>query len=185
MIGDGDSFSTSGAEIFELEATNNGIDICMKANYEAGSLDMKAPIKQIMENRCCLVTVLFGQDRDIYSLLLEAHRQNYTGEWVMSENVIGGMDGIIESLKKDLNEPAIHKLLRGMFECIWKQALHFPKNGFPSAPMRDSNHSLYNSPSISQRFVVHQRIASTQTHKCIIPSIVFRYFDGVSQTIRK
>ena len=127
MVGDGDSFSTSGAEIFELEADNNGIDICMKANYEAGSLDMEAPIKQIIDSACCLVTVVFGQDRDISSLLLEAHRQNYAGEWVMSENIIDGLDGIIESLKKDLDEPSIHKLLRGMFECIWKQALHFPQ----------------------------------------------------------
>ena len=120
MIGIGDSFSTSGAEIFELEADSNEINICRKANYKAGSSDMKAPIRQIMENRCCLVTVVFGQDRDISSILLEAHRQNYTGEWVMSGNIIDGLDGIVENLKKDLEEPAIHTLLSGTFELIWK-----------------------------------------------------------------
>lgn len=90
----------------------------MKADYVPGSSRMKAPIKKIMENRCCLVTVLFGQDHDMYSLLLEAHRQNYPGEWLMSENVIDGLDGIIHKLKQHLDKSSIHKLLRGMFECM-------------------------------------------------------------------
>lgn len=123
LIGVGDSFSTSGAKDFEVIAKRNGIDICMKANYETGSSDMKAAIKRIMENRCCLVTVLFGQNQDIASLLLEAHRQKYKGEWVMGENMIGGLDGIIANLKRRLDESSIHKLLRGMFECISKVAL--------------------------------------------------------------
>ena len=123
MIGVGDAFSTSGAADFESEAKSNGIDICMKANYEPGSSDMKAPIKRIMENRCCLVTVLFGQDQDIASLLLEAHRHKYTGEWVISENVIGGLEDIIKNLRKHLDEPSIHELLRGMLKCISKVAL--------------------------------------------------------------
>ena len=92
----------------------------MKANYEPGSSDMKAPIKRLMENKCCLVTVLFGQDQDIASLLLEAHRQKYTGEWVVSENVIDGLDGIITNLRKHLDESSMHKLLRGMLKYISK-----------------------------------------------------------------
>ena len=116
-MGVGDSFSTSGAAVFESEAKSNGIDICLKTNYEPGSSDMKAPIKRLMENRCCLVTVLFGQDQDIASLLLEAHRQKYTGEWVMSDIILDSLDRIIINLKQHLDESSIHKLLRGTFKC--------------------------------------------------------------------
>ena len=135
-MGVGDSFSTSGAAVFESEAKSNGIDICLKTNYEPGSSDMKAPIKRIMKNRCCLVTVLFGQEQDIASLLLEAHRQKYTGEWVMSENLIGGLEKITNILKKHLDESSMHKLLRGMLKCISKVALWCLRS---SARMRDNS----------------------------------------------
>ena len=79
---------------------------------------MEAPIKKIMDNKCCLVTVVFGQTQDLASLLLEAHKQNYNGEWVMSPNII---DGVI-NVQKHLDEPSsVHELLTGMFDLILKE----------------------------------------------------------------
>ena len=115
LIGVGDPHSTDAAKAFESAAEDNNIDVCTKANYESDSSEMAAPIKQIIGNRCCLVTVVFGQARDISSLLLEAHRQNYAGEWIMGDNVIGSLDSIVKDLNNRLDERSTHKLLRGMF----------------------------------------------------------------------
>ena len=78
---------------------------------------MQEPIKQIMDNRCCVATVLYGQVQDVSMLLLEAHRRNYAGEWIIAESV-NYVDGIFVNLRKHLDESSIHRLLRGMFE--WK-----------------------------------------------------------------
>ena len=123
LSGVGDSFSTASAAAFESAATPSGVEVCRKATYEAGSTDMRAPIKKIMDKRCCLVTVLFGQAQDISSLLLEAHRQHYTGEWIVSENIIGSLDGIINDMKNHLDELSIHKLLRGALLSSLHQSL--------------------------------------------------------------
>ena len=122
LRGVGDAFSTGSVEAFQMAAMKNGIDICMIVTYEAGSTDMRTPIKDIIEKRCCLATVLFGSTQDISSLLLEAHKQNYAGEWIMSDNVMGALDGVISNLhNNNLDKPTIHKLLRGLFACILKE----------------------------------------------------------------
>ena len=113
LLGAGDAYSTDVALAFEKAAKNVGIDVCTKATYQAGSGDMQAPIKEIMDNSCCLVTVLFAQTQDIASLLLEAHKQHYTGEWIMSENVIATLDGIVAHLKNHMDDRSVQKLLRG------------------------------------------------------------------------
>ena len=121
LIGLGDAYSTDAAHAFEAAAIDNGIDVCTKAEYEAGSLDMKTPIKQIIDNRCCLVTVLFGQSQDISSLLFEGRRQNYDGEWLIPDTANAYIDAITTNLRrKHLDEPSIHKLLRGMLEYKFK-----------------------------------------------------------------
>ena len=85
---------------------------------------MKAPIKQIMDARCCLVTVVFGQTQDLAALLLEAHKQNYDGEWVMGDNIMASLDGIFNDLERNLDEPSsVHELLTGMFDLISKEVL--------------------------------------------------------------
>ena len=117
LIGLGDVYSTDLAEAFKAAATDNEIDVCTTANYDAGSSNMKAPIKEIIDNKCCLVTVLFGQIQDISSLLLEAHRQNYAGEWILPDSAKTYADAVTITLRKHLDESSIHKLLRGMFEC--------------------------------------------------------------------
>ena len=99
---------------------DNQIDVCTKANYQAGSGKMKAPIKQIVDARCCLVTMVFGQTQDLAALLLEAHKQNYNGEWVMSPDIIEG----VTHLKKYLDEPSsVHELLTGMFDPILERSV--------------------------------------------------------------
>ena len=121
LAGVGDPFSTAAAKAFESAAVDNKIDVCTKANYEAGLSDMAAPIRQIIENRCCLVTVVFGQIRDLSSLLLEAHRQNYAGEWIVGGNVMGSLDTILNDLNEQLDEGSTHKLLRGTFDFVFAE----------------------------------------------------------------
>ena len=119
LVGVGDPYSTAAAKAFESAAIDNQIDVCTKANYEAGSSDMAAPIRQIINNRCCRVTVVFGQTQDLSSLLLEAHRQNYAGEWIMGDNIMGSLDTIVNDLNNNhLDEISTHRLLRGMFEFV-------------------------------------------------------------------
>ena len=112
----GDPYSTAVAKAFESAAKDNNIDVCTKANYESGSSEMATSIKQIIDNRYCLVTVVFGQIRDISSILLETHRQNYVGEWIIGDNVMSSLDSIVNDLNKHLGKCSTHKLLRGMFE---------------------------------------------------------------------
>ena len=115
LVGVGDPYSTDAAKAFEMAAKDNQIDVCTKANYEAGSLDMTTPIKQIIDSRCCLVTMVFGQTQDISSLLLEAHKQRYAGEWIMGDNAMGSVDTIVNNLNTHLDEHATYKLLRGTY----------------------------------------------------------------------
>ena len=77
-----------------------------------------------MDNRCCLVTVVFGKTQDLASLLLEAHKQNYNGEWIMGDNIKGSLDTIANDLKKHLDEPSsVHELLTGMSDLISNEVL--------------------------------------------------------------
>ena len=114
-MGVGDSYSIAGADAFEAAAIENGIDICAKANYEAGSSKMRTAISQIIEKRCCLATVVFAEAEDISALLLEAHRQHYAGEWIMGDAIMDNLSEILKYLNKQLDERSIHKLLNGMF----------------------------------------------------------------------
>ena len=115
LVGVGDSYSITGAEAFEAAAIENNIDVCTKANYERGSSNMEEAIKQIMDKICCLVTVVFGQPQDISSLLLEAHAQGYTGEWIISDSILNSLDTVVDNLNKHLGESPTHELLRGTF----------------------------------------------------------------------
>ena len=116
LIGLGDPYSTAGAQAFGLAAREKQMDVCTKVNFVSGSGDMEAAIKDIFDKKCCRVTVVFGQAQDLTSLFLEAHKQHYNGEWVVGESIMGSLDGIVKSLKRHLPEPAVHKLLRGMYE---------------------------------------------------------------------
>ena len=118
MIGSGDPYSSAGAKAFELAAIDSKMDICAKATYQPGSTNMEAPIKEITDNNCCLVTVVFAQTQDLASLLLEAHKQNYAGEWVMGKNIMGSFDGVLKDLKNSLDGPSIQKVLRGKFYAL-------------------------------------------------------------------
>ena len=82
---------------------------------------MTAPIKQIMDSRCCLVTVLFGLTGDVAPLLLEARKQRYDGEWVINDNIKNSLHKVTSDLKRHLDEPSIHRLLRGMLKLILQE----------------------------------------------------------------
>ena len=98
---------------------DNQLDVCTEATYKAGSLDMEEPIKQIINKRCCVATVLYGQIQDVSAALLEAHKQNYAGEWLLPDSAVAYIDELLLNLrKKHLDESSIHSILRGMFE--WK-----------------------------------------------------------------
>ena len=113
LIGDGDAYSTDGAKAFALAAREKNIDICNKVKYKAGSGDMEAAIQQIMDNRCCAVTVVFGQSQDLASIFVEAQAQSYAGEWVVGDNILDSYDVIVNEMKKHLAEPGVHKFMRG------------------------------------------------------------------------
>ena len=76
---------------------------------------MKQAIQQIVGKKCCLVTMVFGQDYDLISLFLEAQKQGYAGEWIVGHNVISSRDHIVkEMMKSNLTARSVHEFLRGM-----------------------------------------------------------------------
>ena len=115
LIGEGDPFSTAGAKAF-IEAAEPDIDVCTQARYEAGS-DFKSmwkPIKEIIDNRCCTATVVFGQTVDLAGLFVAAHEQGFTkGEWLVGDWAVATVDGIIKAMKRQLTDSEVHKFLRG------------------------------------------------------------------------
>ena len=117
LIGEGDSYSSAGAAAFQKAAKKNGINVCMTSSYTHNSADMEDTIHDIMDERCCLLTVVFAQPKDIVSILLEAHRQHYAGEWLMGETVIDSQTYITTELKKRLGDTsAVYPLMRGKDE---------------------------------------------------------------------
>ena len=132
LIGSGDPFSTGAAKAFELAAIESQIDVCNKATYTTGSGDMKQAIQQIVGKKCCLVTMVFGQDYDLISLFLEAQKQGYAGEWLVGQNVISSRDHIVkEMMKSNLTARSVHEFLRGMWPAFafWKK----PANTCPKS----------------------------------------------------
>ena len=122
LSGSGDPYSTAAAKAFESAAIDNQIDVCTRATYQAGCGKMEAPIKQIMDARCCLVNMVFGQAQDLAALLLEAHKQNYKGEWIMGDNIQASLDAVLNDLERNLDDPSsVHEVLRGMFALVSKE----------------------------------------------------------------
>lgn len=99
-------------------ARNEDISICRQTKYVHQSGDMSATMKEIIENRCCSVTVLFGQSDDLAALFVEAYKQNYAGEWVVPD-LPTRYNGLRKHIK-DLLQPNmdINKVLRGMHGAI-------------------------------------------------------------------
>ena len=124
LIGVTDQFSSAGARAFESAAEAKGIDVCAKAEFDPGSPNMKVTIKKIISAACCRATVVFAQSADLVSLLLEAKEQQYDGEWIVGDSVVGSLLDIIDDLKNRLSsESEVHELLRGlccMSEFTWK-----------------------------------------------------------------
>ena len=116
LSGVGDPYSSSAAIAFEQAANKKGIDVCTKAEYNAGSDDMSKAIKQIIDNNCCLATVIFGQSKDLALLLVEGQKQGYAGEWIIGDNIVSALDDVVEHMRAHIDEAAIHKLLGGMYE---------------------------------------------------------------------
>ena len=81
---------------------------------------MEAAIQQIMDNRCCAVTVVFGQSQDLASIFVEAQAQSYAGEWVVGDNILDSYDVIVNEMKKHLAEPVVHKFMRGLCRIMLK-----------------------------------------------------------------
>ena len=121
LIGLGDPYSIGGAEAFEKAAKDKQIDICKKSRYLASSGDMEPVIEEIIAARCCRVTVVFGQAQDLASLFLEAHRQNFDGEWIVGESLVGLVDDVVNELKTHLPEAEVHKSLQGMYAFAWQE----------------------------------------------------------------
>ena len=116
LSGVGDPYSSSAAIAFEQEAKKKEIDVCTKAEYNAGSDDMSKAIKQIIDNNCCLATVVFGQSKDLALLLVEGQKQGYAGEWIIGNNIVSSLDTVVKRMRAHIDEAAIHKLLGGMYE---------------------------------------------------------------------
>ena len=109
IIAGSDSYSRLGGEAFQAQAKQNGITIVRAASFITGSHDVAAALATVVSGKC-LGTVVFGQADDVVALLREGRKQGYTGEWIMSEHLVGEIQRIETSLGKDAKE-----LLKGVF----------------------------------------------------------------------
>ena len=81
---------------------------------------MTKPIKKIMDTqkytqRLCMVTVVFGYAADFAGLLLAAHQQGYTGEWIVTGFIGNHVDYLVEYLRPHLKtDSAVQQFLQGM-----------------------------------------------------------------------
>ena len=121
LSGVGDPYSSSAAIAFEQEAKKKEIDVCTKAEYNAGSDDMSKAIKQIIDNNCCLATVIFGQSKDLALLLVEGQKQGYAGEWIIGNNIVSSLDTVVKHMRAHIDEAATHKLLGGVCEVCFEK----------------------------------------------------------------
>ena len=115
LIGVRSSYSSAGADAFMEAAKKNGIDVCAESIYE-DSRDIPDAISEIIEERCCLLTVVFAHSEDIVKILVEAHRQLYTGEWLMGETIFDSQQSVTKGLKSSLGDAEAYRLLRGRYE---------------------------------------------------------------------
>ena len=121
VIGSG-GFETSTSKAFKEEFEKDEGMWLVEAKYEKGSNDVEGTIKKIMEMKStderitCAVTVVFGLYQDLASLLIEAHQQGYTGEWIVAGFIGNFVPLLVPILEKaGLKPDEVQKLLRGMF----------------------------------------------------------------------
>lgn len=118
LIGSGD-FERSSAAAFKA-AFKPADNIWAEVNYISGSHDMTKAIKGIMDTkithqRSCMVTVVFGYAADFAGLLLAAHDQGYTGEWIVTGFIGNHVDYLVEHLTPHLKtDSAVQQFLQGM-----------------------------------------------------------------------
>ena len=110
LIGVGDSFSFFGAQAFKKAAEAEGIDICLEESYQSKSSDVSTTISNLKKARCCKVIVVFAQVQDYRTLLLEARKQKYAGQWFFGSNV----GHSVENILKDAG-PKPYELLKGTY----------------------------------------------------------------------
>ena len=118
LIGSG-GFEKSNAAAFKA-AFKPADNIWAEVNYISGSQDMTKAIKEIMDTkivrqRLCMVTVVFGYAADFAGLLLAAHEQGYTGEWIVTGYIGNHVDYLVKYLTPHLKtDSAVQQFLRGM-----------------------------------------------------------------------
>ena len=127
VIGSGE-YEQSSAKEFK-EAFNAADNIWVEANYISGSQDMRKTIKEIMDmkiihQRLCMVTVVCGYAADFKRLLLEAHNQGYTGEWITTGYMGMSVNSFVKYLTPRLenDDSAVQQLLRGRYELTLNEA---------------------------------------------------------------
>ena len=65
----------------------------------------------------CRVNVVFAQNEDLAQLFLEAHKQNYKGEWVVGGSLFGSLSDVARDMKNELKNSSVYEILQGMCEC--------------------------------------------------------------------
>ena len=82
-------------------------------------MDMK-----IIDQRLCMVTVVCGYAADFVRLLLEAHNQGYTGEWITTGYMGMSVNSFVKYLTPRLenDDSAVQQLLRGRYELTLNEA---------------------------------------------------------------
>ena len=83
---------------------------------------MKKTIRQLVtdpDGCACRVNVVFAQTVDLVQLFLEAHKQNYKGEWVVGGSLFGSLSDVARDMMNNkLEYSSVYEFLQGMCELM-------------------------------------------------------------------
>ena len=125
----GDSFSFFGARAFTtaINAVNRSDFKLCTVGYKSGDPDdIEKAIRELHKNKkpdglcACQVNVVFAQNADLVQLFLEAHKQNYKGEWVVGDSLLGSLADVARDMKKELEDSSVYESLQGMCELMFE-----------------------------------------------------------------
>ena len=123
LSGAHDPYSEDAAKAFQIAAKNENMETCA-VSYTAKADTMASTIGRLTAStKCgcsvcrCRVNVVFGQPSNLTSLLFEASKQHYKGEWIIGHSEFGSFDDVVKGLTHMLpDSSSVHKTLRGMVQ---------------------------------------------------------------------
>ena len=109
--GEGDTYSLNGAASFKTAAS---VRTCSQV-FKPGEKDMTKYIQSVRKKCSCRANVVFGKYQDLVSLFVAADKEQYKGEWVVGDSLVGSIDDVVREMSTEhgLSKDRVHGVLQG------------------------------------------------------------------------